>query len=226
VFESLCSGVTLRRTAKNLRVTYRTVCRKFRWLSERASAFHGLQKFKVRELQFDEMESIEHTKLKPLTIVLAVSESYQILGMKVGSIPAKGHLAGISHRKYGLRRDESSTKIRDLLSEVKSQLLCYPNVIKSDFKPSYKNIVQQEYPDTCYVQHLAKQNKEKRREMKYQAKEKQVYDPLFAVNQRCAMLRADIKRLTRRSWCTTKIPENLEKHLMLYIAHNNKYVFC
>ena len=35
----------------------------------------------------DESESIEHTKLKPLTIALAVSDDYKILGVKVGKIP-------------------------------------------------------------------------------------------------------------------------------------------
>lgn len=35
----------------------------------------------------DESESIEHIKLKPLTIALAVGDDYKILGVKVGKIP-------------------------------------------------------------------------------------------------------------------------------------------
>jgi len=46
-------------------------------------------------------------------------------------------------------------------------------------------------------------------------------DPMFAINQRCASLRADVNRLIRRSWCTTKKSNHLHKHLMIYSCYNN-----
>ena len=216
----------MRQTAKNLHVAYMTIYNKFLWLSEKASEFHSLQKFTCKELQFDETESIEHTKLKPLSIAVAVTESYQILGIKVGSIPAKGRLAEISYKKYGPRINESSLKVKALLEEIQSQLLFNPVVIKSDQKPSYKNIVKKVFPKILYEQHLSRGNKEKRREMKYHKQEKKIFDPLFALNQRCAKFRDHIKRMARRSWCTTKRKDHLEKHFMLYIARNNDYCFC
>jgi hypothetical protein len=216
----------MRRTARNLKVSYMTVYRKFLWLSSQAEEFHLNQKFTPLEIQFDEMESIEHTKLKPLTIALAVTDHYQILGIKVGSIPAKGPLADISYKKYGPRLNESSLKTKELLLEVKSKLLCYPRILKSDQKPGYKQIAEEIFPEVSYEQHSSRGNKEKKREMKYQKLEKKIFDPLFALNQRCAKFRDHIKRLTRRSWCTTKRKDHLEKHLMLYIAYNNNYQFC
>ena len=30
------------------------------------------------------------------------------------------------------------------------------------------------------------------------------FDPMFALNHTCAMLRANINRLFRRTWCTSK----------------------
>ncbi len=223
VFNYLTSGVSLRRTAKKLKCNYHTVYRKFLWLSARAQTLHLSQNFYINELQIDEMESIEHTKLKPLTIALAVSDEYEILGVRVGTIPAKGFLSEISRKKYGPRNDESRKIVKDLLKSIKVHPKGQSILIKSDSKPSYKNVVRQVFPHNTHEVHVASVNKEKRREMKYLNSEKKVYDPIFALNQRMAKFRDHIKRLTRRSWCTTKIKENLEKHIYLYIADNNKY---
>ncbi|MBL7544039.1 MAG: hypothetical protein JNL11_09490 [Bdellovibrionaceae bacterium] len=37
----------------------------------------------MKEVSIDESKSIEHTQLKPLTIALAVSDDYKMLGVKV-----------------------------------------------------------------------------------------------------------------------------------------------
>ncbi len=223
VFDYLNSGVSLRRTARKLKCSYHTVYRKFLWLSGRAKAYHHSKEFLINELQFDEMESIEHTKLKPITIALAISDEYQILGVKVGTIPAKGLLSEISRKKYGPRQNESEKVVKELLQNLKISPRDENFLIKSDSKPSYKNLVKQIYPQLIHETHIAKENKEKRREMKYTSLEKRVFDPIFALNQRMAKFRDHIKRLTRRSWCTTKIKENLENHIYLYIADNNGY---
>ena len=47
------------------------------------------------------------------------------------------------------------------------------------------------------------------------------FDPLFSINHTLAMLRANINRLVRRTWCTTKRPEALEHHLWIYLAAHN-----
>jgi hypothetical protein len=223
IYSYLCSGVTMRKTARELKCSYKTVYRKFLWLAQRAKTMHFEQKFLIETLYFDEMESIEHTKLKPLTIALAVDEQYRILGVQVGKIPAKGRLAHISRSKYGPRENESAEKTLLLLSQMKSQLKQPPIVIKSDAKTEYKTIVAKVFPQTTYEQHASRGNKEKKREQKYLKKEKHIHDPLFPLNQRCALLRDHVKRLVRRSWCTTKIPDHLELALYLFIANNNKY---
>lgn len=223
VFDYLTSGVSLRRTAQKLHCNYHTVYRKFLWLSDRAKSYHLREELFIKELQFDEMESIEHTKLKPLTIALATSEDYKILGVKIGTIPAKGHLSEFSRKKYGARENQSEKAVKELLENIKINLKNKNFVIKSDAKPSYKRIVQKIFPDNLHQVHIARENKEKKRDFKYTNLEKKVFDPIFSVNQRMAKFRDHIKRLTRRSWCTTKIKENLEKHIYLYIADNNNY---
>jgi hypothetical protein len=169
------------------------------------------------------MESIEHTKLKPLTIAVALSDDYQILGVKVGRIPAKGHLSDISLKKYGPRENESDQTVDHLLKNLKLKPQGTSFLIKSDAKPNYRKYVKKYFPKNPYQTFHSGENKEKRRLMKYTTLEKRIFDPLFATNQRMAKFRDHIKRLTRRSWCTTKIKENLEKHLYLYIADNNGY---
>jgi transposase-like protein len=223
VYNYLTSGVTLRRTTQMLGCSYQTVYKKYLWLSQLAKNYHSTQEFQIKELQFDEMESIEHTKLKPLTIALAVSDDYKVLGVNVGTIPAKGHLSAISIRKYGPRENQSSLVVTELLKNLKVRPQGLDFIIKSDSKFEYKRIAQQVFPLKKHLIHIARVQKDKKREMKYLKSEKIIFDPIFALNQRMAKFRDHIKRLTRRSWCTTKKRENLENHIYLYMADNNGY---
>ena len=47
------------------------------------------------------------------------------------------------------------------------------------------------------------------------------HDPLFWINHTLAMLRDNIKRLARRTWCTTKRRRSLENLLAIYIHYHN-----
>ncbi|MBD67124.1 MAG: hypothetical protein CME62_18130, partial [Halobacteriovoraceae bacterium] len=50
-------------------------------------------------------------------------------------------------------------------------------------------------------------------------------DPLFALNHTCAMLRDNISRLVRKSWCVSQSIEKLQLHLDLYMKfHNTKLI--
>lgn len=170
------------------------------------------------------MESIEHTKLKPLTIPLCVSDDFRILGIEVGKIPAKGHLAELSRKKYGPRSNERELVFRRLLTNLRYQQKVNPMTITTDSYPLYANLIREYFPAAKHIQIVARDLKEKKRELMHQKAFKKVFDPLFALNQRCAKLRSDVRRMTRRSWCTTKKIENLQRHLKLYQVYNNNYV--
>lgn len=167
----------------------------------------------------DEMESIEHTKLKPLTIPLAVGSDYRILAMTVGKIGAKGLLADISKKKYGHRQNEKQAALKKLFSSLKMTLRHSPKVIRTDKSPFYQKLVKENFPHSKHETYSSRDHVRKKKEMLFLNHEKRVYDPLFPLNQRCAKLRQDIKRLSRRSWCTTKDPKNLETILNLYISN-------
>lgn len=219
LFLNLCSGVSLRRSAKNLGLSYQTVYRRFLWMSELAKKKHEeflLSLTSCPEIQIDEMESIEHTKLKPLTIPLVITKNQLILGIGCGQIPAKGITALLARRKYGPRPSVSS----ELLKSILDKIVAEPLVVKSDGKSAYRALIKGRWPKASHE--IYSRRVEKRREEVYLNTNKKRFDPLFALNQRCAKLRADINRLIRRSWSTTKKAENLAKHLVLYACYNNQ----
>lgn len=221
LFTFLCSGMSLRRAAKILNVSYSTVYARFLWLaalSEAAFAEFLKSTASPKELYLDEMESLEHTKLKPLTIPLLVDEDFRFFGISSGEMPAKGHLSEISKKKYGPRHSTSEALIEQLLRKLPKQIK--PSVVKSDGKPSYRKLIQRRWKNIRHE--VCPRKEEKTREQLYLNYEKKKYDPMFQLNQRCAKLRADVNRLMRRSWSTTKKAENLTKHLMIYACYNNK----
>jgi hypothetical protein len=132
-------------------------------------------------------------------------------------MPSKGRLAKISYEKYGFRKDEREEVLKQCFEDLQG---LRPQEVYSDAKPSYRKYVQDFFPGVIHrvENHSEKERHRDRLHEKYQKKK---YDPMFRLNQRCAKLRADIRRLTRRSWCTTKLKENLQKHLELYCFYNN-----
>lgn len=214
------SGNTQRRTAKLLNCSKTTVERKFIWLSlYKSSLDEGSSSLHI---QIDELESIEHTKLKPVTIPICVDAEYQILGLAVGKIKAKGHLSNIAIKKYGYREDERGKALTELFQKLSKDLRKPPVTITTDGAWIYKTLVKKYFPESKHVIVISRDHLKKQRELVYTAERKRIFDPLFALNQRFAMLRSDIRRLTRRSWCTTKKIENLRKHLELYRVYNNE----
>jgi len=74
------------------------------------------------------------------------------------------------------------------------------------------------FPNSTHETFSSRELVRKKKELLFLNQEKKLFDPLFPLNQRCAMLRHDIKRLARRSWCTTKRPDRLETVLRIYLA--------
>ena len=89
----------MRRSAKILGINYKTVLKKVEYLGEKSRKRHKsflqrLEKSKVENMQFDDLITLEHTKMKPLSVSLAVDKKRRfILGAEVSRIPAFGHLA-------------------------------------------------------------------------------------------------------------------------------------
>ncbi len=221
VHEYLCSGVSQRRISRLLKISRTTVVRKFIFLSEIAKRenLRDLAKMKmVTELQFDDLETIEHTKCKPLSVAMAVEKhSRKILGFTVSQMPAKGHLAKLAKRKYGRRKDRRAEGWESLFDYI-SPRVCKNAVIESDQNPHYLAYVKKYFP--C-AEHRATPGQ--RGCVAGQGELKKTgYDPLFTLNHTFAMFRANVNRLFRRTWCTTKRPDRLIAHLDLYVNYHNR----
>jgi len=50
---------------------------------------------------------------------------------------------------------------------------------------------------------------------------KATFDPIFSINHTFAMMRANISRLIRKTWNTTKKVEGLIDHLNIYVWMHN-----
>jgi transposase-like protein len=216
----LSSSVSLRRTAILLRIHRITVARKLKFLADQARVAQKSWISTLKNLpgfQFDELETFEGSKCKPLSVPMAVlSGSRKILGFEVARMPAKGLLAEKGRRKYGYRQDERG-KAMDLLFAQLQPLMNKRCVLKSDSNPHYPGHVMRYFPNARH------ETVEGRRGCVTGQGELKAgrWDPLFSLNHTFAMLRANVSRLVRKTWCTTKKASSLADHLAIYARYHN-----
>lgn len=209
----------VRPLARDTKLNRKCVARKLVLLAEEAEErFHAanLRHEKTRVIEFDDMETFEHTRCKPLSITLAVQRRTQrILGFEISSMNAKGKLVEKA-RKYGPRAD-TRERGRNLLFATLRSLVHEDAQIRSDSHPAYPGIVKKHFPQARHVTFLSRRGANTGGgELKEGA-----FDPLFALNNTCACLRMRITRLLRKTWYTTKRPDRLRSHLYIYAeAHN------
>ena len=176
---------------------------------------------KAKEIEFDDLETFEHSKLKPLSVCgVFETKTRRILGFNVAIMPAKGRIAKKSRAKYGRRKDERRTAREKLFSDLVS-FVDPQAVIRSDQNPHYRSSVKRYFPDAKYEQF-----KGTRGCVVGQGELKALrFDPLFTLNHTFAMFRANINRLVRRTWNTTKLKERLYLHVAIYsLFHNWKLI--
>jgi hypothetical protein len=222
----LASGMSMRRSALLLRVNKKTVERKLPFLAKRCNRLNkrSLEKFKekIHNIQIDDLITKENSKLKPLSVTIVVDEDRRrILNMEVSQIPAFGHLAKLAVKKYGIRKDEhfeGPTRTFQKISHVVSAEVR----IKSDEHQRYPGFISTYLPK---AQHLT--FKSERAYVAGQGELKKVhFDPLFVVNHTCAILRANVNRLIRKTWCTTKDPKRLKDHLDIFMYYYNEVILA
>jgi hypothetical protein len=199
------------------------VVRKFRFLAAQARLEHeswlrSLEKAPLELVQFDDLETSEHTKCKPLSVALAVEPgTRKVLGFQVSQMPAKGLLSKVAFRKYGPRPDLRAQGWNALFQSLKP--VVSPTALwYSDQNPHYPIHLKRHHPLARHKTTpggrgcIAGQGELK----------KLVFDPLFSLNHSCAMLRANLNRLFRRTWCTSKTRQGLIDHLSLYVRFHNE----
>ncbi len=219
-----CSAVTMRRSARIAGVTRKTIKRKFDYFSikaelEQEERLMERQKKKMKKVQFDDLITSEHTKMKPLSVSIMVEEKSRLIaGAEVSVIPAFGLLAEKSVDKYGYRKSTHREALERLFEKVQHSI--DPEAaFKTDKHESYPEFVENYFPEATH-----KTYKGRKASVTGQGElKKSRFDPLFAINHACAMFRANISRLVRRTWSTTKDATMLQKHLNIYINYHNKH---
>jgi transposase-like protein len=219
----LVSGVSQRRAAEILGVNRKTVVRKFRFLAQQSrlkqSQWLGsLGPHSITKVQFDDLETSEHTKCKPLSVAIAVEpKDRKILGFQVSVMPAKGLLAEQARKKYGPRPDQRPQGWQELLQGLTP--VVSPNAEwRTDENPHYPTQLKR-----CHPGAIHQTTPGRRGCVVGQGELKKIgFDPLFSLNHTCAMLRANLNRLFRRTWCTTKTRQGLIDHLSIYVHYHNQ----
>ena len=220
----IASCAAQRRIAIKLGCARNTVARKIAFLAERARTKTETwltSQAPFTDLQWDELITLEHTRLKPLSVVVMVCQQHRcILGFRVAKIPASGLIAQRSREKYGPRRNLSGYARRDLLKALAPHIAPQATVT-CDEHPRYREELEAALSDVNVIQHRSV-----RGSLTGQGELKRTgWDPLFTINHTLAMLRDNIKRLTRRTWCTTKQQSALEDVIAIYVHfHNDKLV--
>lgn len=211
----------MRRSALLLNVSRKTIERKLPYLAAVCRLRNQKQllklKGRIHNIQIDDLITKENSKLKPLSVSIAVDENRRmILGAEVSQIPAFGHLAKIAIKKYGNRKDEHFDGLTRLFQKI-APIVSSEVRIKSDEHQRYPGFISAYLPKASHLTF-----KSERGCVAGQGELKKInFDPLFIVNHTCAILRANINRLIRKTWCTTKDPNRLKDHLDLFIYFHN-----
>jgi hypothetical protein len=178
----------------------------------------SIETHSIHFIQFDDLETSEHSKCKPLSVALAVEpKTRKILSFQVSRMPAKGHLTQIALQKYGPRPDERPQGWNSLFASLKEVVHPHAEWL-SDENPHYPKHLKSHHPEATH-----RTVKGQRGCIAGQGELKKIgFDPLFSLNHTCAMLRANLNRLLRRTWCTTKKVQGLIDHLSIYIRYHNE----
>ena len=223
----LVSGVSMRRSAKLLGINRKTVARRISYLAAKSrlalaassssndsrGAFPRIHS----QIYIDELITFEHTRCKPLAVCMAVSKERKILAFSVSSMPPIGkHLKKISLRKYGPRPNHRKKGLVSCLERIREHT-GPATVFVSDEEHSYRTQINRMYPGHAHQTHPSK-----RAVIAGQGELKDhSFDPLFAINHTFAMLRANLARLARRTWVTTKKASRLEEFIQIYAGFHN-----
>lgn len=223
VFRLLSNGTSERAAATILGVDKKTISRRvapFGKCAKKHLENMRIDLKNVEEIVFDEMESFQHTKLKPLTIPLAVEKhTRRILAFDVGEIAAKGPLASLSVKKYGKRKCQRRELLEVMFSKL-SQVAAPTCSFFSDESTHYPKVLKRHF---IYATH--KTFKGRAAAVVGQGEMKRVgFDPLFDLNHTAAMIRDNIKRMARRTWCTTKRTDRLSDFIAIYALYHNQKI--
>lgn len=202
-----CEGMSMRAIARALKINRKTVNRYFLENSKTART-RNLKRLQTGQIvttyvQFDELETFEHTKKKPLGVEASIrAKTGEIISMKVGTIHVKGLTVSKEYIKTWNSQTNRRYAIADMLFETQHAMKKDYAMIACDNSPQPVKIAKDIFGDGR-VQVLNSSQKNKRIDLTF------------------LKLRQDISRLRRRTLATTKNRDRLQNHLDLYTDYHN-----
>ena len=207
VREMYCERMSLRGMARVLNVNVKTIVRYFLKASHKARTANlkALENrdFVTSYMQFDELETFEHTKRKPLGVMLFVrTKTGEIISAKVSKSPIRALTVGPQVRVQWNLQVNKDQVLKESLIEAKKVANIERTTIACDAYMSQVNTAKElcEEPHIS-IQVLKSENKR--------------------IDTTMRKLRQDISRLGRKTLSTTKKAMRLQHHLDLYINYNN-----
>lgn len=220
---NLSSGMSMRSCAYNLNLARKTLERKFVYLAKKARVnqrvlLESWRQNPISEVQFDDLISSIHTKLKPISISVVIDpRTFKILGARVAEIPAFGKIAAISRKKYGRRQNHHPQVLSELLFDLKGSISS-EILFKTDEHKRYPEIIAKHFPRARHKSYkglpasIVGMGELKTRK----------FDPLFAINHTLACFRGGMNRFIRKTWCTSKTLKHTQDHIDIFIDYYNE----
>jgi hypothetical protein len=223
LFLSLASGLGLRQSSRNLRLTLRCTELKFRKIARHLRRLNLNLRGLLPEgssFQLDEFESYEGRRnTRPLSIpVLIETKSRFLVWAEAAPIrprgkmtPARRRAIAEDERRFGRRRDRSRASLRrtfrraaELASKLSKVLL------ETDKKASYVGLAIEAFGRDRLVH-----------EQTSGRLARTIANPLFPINQTEAIARDLTGRLRRESWLVSKQRRYLDLGLQIFLTYRN-----
>ncbi len=223
LFQSLASGIGLRQSSRNLRLSLRCTEIKFRKIARHLRRLNLNLRTSLppgSKLQLDELETYEGRRNgRPLSVPVVIeTESRYIIWAESATIRPRGRMTPsrrlailADEARFGRRRDRSRRSVRRTLERAASLLRPEQMVLlDTDQKPSYISAAKSVFGRRRLL-HRRTSGKLPRT----------AANPLFPINHTEAVARDLTGRLRRQSWLASKKRRYLDLGLQLHMAYRN-----
>ena len=201
-----CEKMSLSGIARALNIHRNTVVKYFREnaeLARKANKKRLGNDLLTSYVQFDQLETYEHTKRKPVGIQISIRpKTNEVISAKAGYIPLRALSVSKAYSSYWNLKANKSLHAQNMILETKKALKKSGATLSCDRERGALKIAK----DFCLEDHIKITPTEKRNKK---------IDMVFR------RIRNDISRLNRRTICTTKEVSQLQNHLDLWIDYHN-----
>jgi hypothetical protein len=221
--ELLASGVGLRQSSRLLGLSRHCLELKFRKIARHLRRLNLNLQGQLPAgsiLQLDELETFEEMRaLRPVTVPIVIDKrSRFIVWAESAPIPARHRKTKHGRRRseelarFGRRRDGSRRACRRTLGRAEALCRDLQTIeIETDEKRSYPALIRKVFGDERRILHGKTKS----------TRQRDVSNPLFAINQTEALSRDLMGRLRRQSWLVSKKRRYLDLGLALFTAWRN-----